>query len=329
MNAPAVLTRKMTTGSRRARRSGSPGTGSAAAGTGGASASGVGAPLLQFGAVGLSYADGTHALDNVDLRVHAGEFVSIVGPSGCGKSTLLRIASGLLPASCGSVDAERNRLGYVFQDATLLPWRTVQANVELLCELRGVPKDQRQQLVRDAIELVGLRGFEQHHPRRLSGGMRMRVSLARALTMDPELFLFDEPFGALDEITRLRLNEELLALFESRRFAGVFVTHSVTEAVFLSSRVVVMSDRPGRIVADVPVPFAYPRDPDLRFDPAFARVAGSVSAMLRGGEAHAPTAASTARPTATTDAAAGPAQAPVAAGLADVTVPGALAGSTR
>lgn len=242
---------------------------------------GSGDVLMSFADVGLVYPDGTHALTGVDLRVRAGEFVSIVGPSGCGKSTLLRIASGLLPASSGAVQAECERLGYVFQDATLLPWRTVTDNVALLCELRGIPKQRRRELAQAAIDLVGLAGFEEHHPRRLSGGMRMRVSLARALTVDPLLFLFDEPFGALDEITRIRLNEELLGMFDARRFAGVFVTHSVTEAVYLSSRVVVMSDRPGRIVAEVPVPFAYPRPPELRFDPAFTQVAATVSAALR------------------------------------------------
>ncbi|HLG92832.1 MAG TPA: ABC transporter ATP-binding protein [Acidimicrobiales bacterium] len=240
-------------------------------------------PLLAFEGVSLVYPDGTEALCGVDLQVRKGELVSIVGPSGCGKSTLLRIASGLLEASSGRVQAEREQLGYVFQDPTLLPWRTVLTNVALLCELRGVSKQERLQRATSAIGLVGLSGFENHHPQRLSGGMRMRASLARALTIEPTLFLFDEPFGALDEITRLRLNEELLAMFELRRFGGVFVTHSVSEAVFLSSRVVVMSGRPGRVVDEVTIPFGYPRQPELRFDPEFARVAGEVSASLRDG----------------------------------------------
>lgn len=248
--------------------------------------------LLRFAKVGLTYRDGTHALGDIDLEVRSGELVSIVGPSGCGKSTLLRIASGLLSPSAGTVRAEQEHLGYVFQDATLLPWRTVEANVGLLCELRGVPKAQRAALVRDAIALVGLRGFEHHHPRRLSGGMKMRASLARALTVDPRLFLFDEPFGALDEITRLRLNEELLTLFEARRFAGVFVTHSVSEAVYLSTKVVVMSDRPGKVVAEIPVPFAYPRPPELRYDPAFGQLAALVSSALRAAWASDATSAS-------------------------------------
>ena len=236
---------------------------------------------LRFDHVGMVFPDGTHALDDVSFELGRGELVTVVGPSGCGKSTLLRIASGLTTCSSGSVDVDKTHLGYVFQDATLLPWRSVQANVELLAELHGAPKDERRRLAADAIELVGLQGFEQHVPRRLSGGMRMRVSLARSLTMKPSVFLFDEPFGALDEITRERLNDELLRLFLGESFAGLFITHSVSEAVFLSTRVLVMSARPGRIVADVAVPFDYPRAPELRFEPEFAALAGEVSAALR------------------------------------------------
>lgn len=243
-----------------------------------------GARVLRFSGVGLTYADGTPALADIDLELERGELVSIVGPSGCGKSTLLRVAAGLLEASSGTVEAERERLGYVFQDATLLPWRTVAGNVELLAELHGYPKQQRQELARAAIELVGLTGFERHHPRRLSGGMRMRTSLARSLTLDPVLFLFDEPFGALDEITRERLNDELIRLFLARRFAGLFVTHSIQEAVFLSTRVVVMSARPGRIVAEIPVELSYPREPELRYSAQFASVAREVSSALRSDE---------------------------------------------
>ncbi len=210
--------------------------------------------------------------------------VAIVGPSGCGKSTLLRLASRLTSPTSGEIRVGDGNLGYVFQDATLLPWRTVQSNVELLTELAGVDKAERARLAAQAIELTGLRGFENHRPRALSGGMRMRVSLARALTMRPRIFLFDEPFGALDEITRERLNGELLGLFERERFAGLFVTHSVSEATFLASRVLVMSPRPGRMLAEVAVPFAYPRPPELRFNPDFANIAGQISARLRVGE---------------------------------------------
>jgi NitT/TauT family transport system ATP-binding protein len=239
------------------------------------------ATALEFEHVSMTYPDGTVALADVSFRVRPGEFVSIVGPSGCGKSTVLRIASGLTAATAGRVDVDVKQLGYVFQDPTLLPWRTVYTNVELLLELHGVPRLERRDRVLQAIEMVGLSGFEMHHPKRLSGGMRMRVSLARSLTLAPAVFLFDEPFGALDEITRERLNEELLRLFGAMRFAAVFVTHSIYEAVFLSSRVLVMSPRPGRMVGDIEVPFPYPRSPKLRFEPALAEVAGRVSALLR------------------------------------------------
>nr|WP_262320267.1 ABC transporter ATP-binding protein [Acidiferrimicrobium sp. IK] len=239
---------------------------------------------VSFEGVSKKFPDGTVALNPVTFEVESGEFVAVVGPSGCGKSTLLRLASGLTKASTGSIDVAPGKLGYVFQDATLLPWRTVRRNVELLAELRGVPKAEARAAASAAIATVGLNGFEDKYPRALSGGMKMRASLARALTTAPEVFLFDEPFGALDEITRERLNDELLRLFADRRFAALFITHSVAEAVFLSTRVLVMSGRPGRIVADIDVPFGYPRASELRYDPAFARIAGEVGAALR--EAH-------------------------------------------
>jgi len=239
--------------------------------------------LLDFSDVQMTFPDGTVALSGIDLTVKRGEFVTVVGPSGCGKSTLLRIASGLETASHGEVDLATDRIGYVFQDATLLPWRDVQANVQLLAELHNTPKAERLAKAKEAIELVGLGGFEKHLPRALSGGMRMRASLARSLTLDPELFLFDEPFGALDEITRERLNDELLRLFAEKQFAGLFITHSVSEAVYLSTKVVVMSGRPGRIVDTFEVPFAMPRDPDIRFTGDFAALVGKVSHALREG----------------------------------------------
>jgi NitT/TauT family transport system ATP-binding protein len=242
------------------------------------------AHLLDFRDVAMRFPDGTEALTGVDLSVTRGEFVSVVGPSGCGKSTLLRIASGLETASAGTVTVTPGRIGYVFQDATLLPWRSVRRNVELLPELHGLPRAERAEKARAAIELVGLTGFERHLPRQLSGGMRMRTSLARSLTLDPELFLFDEPFGALDEITRERLNDELLRLFTQQGFAGLFITHSVAEAVYLSTKVVVMSGRPGSIVGSFDVPFPMPRDPDLRFTAEYAALVGEVSHALR--EAH-------------------------------------------
>jgi NitT/TauT family transport system ATP-binding protein len=239
------------------------------------------APALRFSGVTKQFSGGTTALADANLQVDGGEFVAVVGPSGCGKSTLLRIASGLDDVTEGTVDVGTNRLGYVFQDATLLPWRTVTDNVGLFAELEKMDKAERKRRIAEAIELVGLAGFEKHLPHQLSGGMRMRASLARSLVLDPEVFLFDEPFGALDEITRERLNDELLRTFELRSFAALFITHSVAEAVFLSTRVAVMSGRPGRIIADIPVPFGYPRIPELRYTPEFAALCGEVSAHLR------------------------------------------------
>jgi len=233
----------------------------------------------------MVFPDGTHALDDVSFDVRPGEFVALVGPSGCGKSTLLRIASGLTEHTGGHCDVERSSIGYVFQDATLLPWRTVRRNVELLGEFHDMPVAERNVAVQKAIDLVGLTGHEDKHPKQLSGGMRMRVSVARSLVMQPRVFLFDEPFGALDEISRERLNDELLSLFQSEGFAGVFVTHSIAEAVFLSTRVIVMSARPGRILGDFAVPFAYPRHPDLRYDPDFAALSLDIAHSLK--EAHA------------------------------------------
>ena len=237
---------------------------------------------LQFDNVGMTFPDGTQALENVSLSVTPGEFVTVVGPSGCGKSTLLRIASGLETQTQGSCAVDRDSIGYVFQDATLLPWRTVQRNIELLAELHGETKAECQRRAQEAISLVGLDGFADKYTRQLSGGMRMRASLARSLVMKPRVFLFDEPFGALDEITRERLNDELLGLFQREGFAGLFITHSIAEAVYMSTRVLVMSPRPGRITASFDIPFAYPRDHDLRYSPEFAELCGQVSHALRG-----------------------------------------------
>ncbi|ONH30342.1 ABC transporter ATP-binding protein [Pseudofrankia asymbiotica] len=236
---------------------------------------------LRFSGVSKKFKDGTVALTGADLAVAPGEFVTVVGPSGCGKSTLLRIASGLDKASDGEVAVHSKSVGYVFQDATLLPWRTVRDNVGLLAELEHMDKKERERRVRDAIDLVGLTGFEKHLPMELSGGMRMRVSLARSMVLAPDVFLFDEPFGALDEITRERLNDELLRMFIQSRFAALFITHSVQEAVFLSGRVLVMSGRPGRVKAEVTVPFDYPRAPEIRYSAEFAALCGEVSQYLR------------------------------------------------
>jgi NitT/TauT family transport system ATP-binding protein len=238
--------------------------------------------LLSFENVSMTFDDGTKALDNVSLSINAGEFVTVVGPSGCGKSTLLRIASNLEANTGGTCSIDRNSIGYVFQDATLMPWRTVARNVELIAELHKLPKAERNKLSKEAIDLVGLSGFEDKYPRQLSGGMRMRASLARSLVMKPKVFLFDEPFGALDEITRERLNDELLRLFQHEGFAGLFITHSITEAVYMSTKVLVMSARPGKIIAEFDVPFSYPRNHDLRYEPEFGELCGKISHALRG-----------------------------------------------
>jgi len=240
-------------------------------------------PALAFRDVGMTFPDGTHAVRDTTFDIRRGEFVTIVGPSGCGKSTLLKIAAGLLAQSHGEVSVDRRRIGYVFQDPTLLPWRTVQGNVELLPQLHDVPPAERKRLASEAIAKVGLAGFEHHYPKTLSGGMKMRCSLARSLTLRPPLFLFDEPFGAVDEITRERLNDETQTLFQSEQFAGLFITHSISEAVYMSTRVLVMSFRPGTIIADFPIPFEHPRTPELRFEGTFTRLCSEIADRLRAG----------------------------------------------
>jgi NitT/TauT family transport system ATP-binding protein len=237
---------------------------------------------LRFDGLSMVFSDGTHALEDISFTVSPGEFTTVVGPSGCGKSTLLRIASGLEPGYTGGCAVDRDSIGYVFQDATLLPWRTVQRNVELNAELHGMDKDERRRRAANAIELVNLAGHEEKYPKQLSGGMKMRCSLARSLVLNPGVFLFDEPFGALDEITREFLNDELLRLFALEHFAALFITHSIAEAVFLSTRVLVMSARPGRIIGDYDVPFGGERSHDLRFEPEFAELCGRINDDLKG-----------------------------------------------
>jgi len=236
---------------------------------------------LRMTNISLTFADGTQALDNLDLNIQSGEFVTIVGPSGCGKSTLLRLASGLLAQTQGLCEVDRTSLGYVFQDPTLLPWRTVRRNVELNAELAGMDKPSRLKAANAAIDLVNLTGNEDKYPKQLSGGMKMRCSLARSLVLQPNLFLFDEPFAALDEIAREHLNDELLHLFQVQNFASLFITHSIQEAVFLSTRVLVMSARPGRIIAEHAIDFPYPRHPDIRYQSDFAEICGKISTDLK------------------------------------------------
>ena len=236
---------------------------------------------LDIRNVTMTFPDGTQALRGIDLHIEPGEFVTIVGPSGCGKSTLLRIVSGLEAQTSGTCEVDRTSLGYVFQDSVLLPWRNVQRNVELNAELQGIGKEQRRDLAQQAINLVNLDNHKSKYPHQLSGGMKMRCSLARSLVSKPQVFLFDEPFGALDEMTREHLNDELLSIFQLENFAGLFITHSIQEAVFLSTRVLVMSAQPGRIVAEYHIQFPFPRLPEIRYSPEFAEICGRISSDLK------------------------------------------------
>jgi NitT/TauT family transport system ATP-binding protein len=236
--------------------------------------------VLSIEDLGVRYPNGTLAVDGISLRLEAGEFVAVVGPSGCGKSTLLRAAAGLIPPSSGSVRRETPDVGFVFQDPTLLPWRSVRRNVELVAELRGASKAERAELALAALEKVGLAEVAEQKPRTLSGGMRMRVSLARTLATRPALTLFDEPFAALDELTRARLCDDLQTLFVAEPFAGLLVTHSLAEAVYLAGRVLVMPGRPGPLLGEVEIPLPYPRPPSIRFDPAFTELTAKVHSLL-------------------------------------------------
>jgi len=225
-------------------------------------------------------------LDGLSVRAAPGEFISLIGPSGCGKSTLLRLLAGLATPTTGQVlinnqpaDASPAERAFIFQDATLLPWLTVQHNTELLLKLRSVPSDVRRDRAARLLSLARIAHLAHRYPRQLSGGEKMRVSLARALTLEPSLLLLDEPFGALDELTRELLNEELLALHARQQWTAFFVTHSVTEAVFLSSRILVLSS--GRIAHDVPVDLPFPRTTATRELPAFHQRVAEVSRLLR------------------------------------------------
>ena len=237
-------------------------------------------PVFSSEAVGLTFPDGTDALHNTNVSVAAGEFVSIVGPSGCGKSTLLRLASGLIAPTSGSI-ARTGTVQFVFQDSTLLPWRSVRRNVSLNLELQKLEKSEIEERTNSALALVGLLDSAEKLPRQLSGGMKMRTSLARSLVCEPDLYLFDEPFAALDEFSRERLNIELRTMLSTRNAASLFVTHSIAEAVFLSHRVLVMSPRPGTIVQEFAIPFGPDRQQDLRYSPEFARLSGEIAQSLR------------------------------------------------
>ncbi|MFD2238923.1 ABC transporter ATP-binding protein [Aureimonas populi] len=241
-------------------------------------------------------ADGpVNALKDVDLTIRRGEFVSFIGPSGCGKTTLLRVIADLEKPTEGSIrvnglSPEQARLarayGYVFQAAALYPWRTIEKNVALPLEVMDIPRSERGARIARNLELVGLKGFERKYPWQLSGGMQQRASIARALSFDPDLLLMDEPFGALDEIVRDRLNEELLKLWAKTRKTVVFVTHSIPEAVFLSTRIVVMSPRPGRIHEVVDCDLGPDRPLDIRETPRFLEIAHRVREGLRAGHSY-------------------------------------------
>jgi NitT/TauT family transport system ATP-binding protein len=241
-------------------------------------------PAVEVLSAEKTYPNGTRALLPVNLTVREGEFVTLLGPSGCGKSTLLKMVAGLLQpsdgrlllwrkpvAQVGSVADGSHRLSFVFQEATLMPWARVCSNVRLPLDLAGVPAAEAEPRVRSALQLVGLSKFADSLPRELSGGMQMRVSIARGLVTQPQLLLMDEPFGALDEITRNRLDSDLLELWQRQKLTVVFVTHSIHEAVFLSQRVVVMAARPGRIVEEVAIDAPYPRTADFRVSTAFSQ----------------------------------------------------------
>jgi NitT/TauT family transport system ATP-binding protein len=240
-------------------------------------------------------AGGVVAVEGIDLEIGEREFISLIGPSGCGKSTLLRIIGDLIQPSSGDVvvngkPAHQARLdrdyGIVFQDAVLFDWRTVAKNIALPLEMMGWDRRKRAERVKQLVDLVELTGFEGHHPWQLSGGMQQRVSIARALSFDPPLLLMDEPFGALDEMTRERLNLELLSIWQKLASTVVFVTHSISEAVFLSTRVVVMSPRPGRIAGIVDVDLPYPRTVDTREAPRYFELVTEVRELLRSRGEH-------------------------------------------
>jgi NitT/TauT family transport system ATP-binding protein len=250
--------------------------------------------VVALKGVGKTFSNGTVALSGLNLTVREGEFLSLLGPSGCGKSTALRMIAGLAEPSMGSImrpgagngkdkDGEAGTgLGFVFQEPTLMPWGTVADNVWLPLRLKGVSRPQAQERIDDVLALVGLSGFAHSYPRELSGGMKMRVSIARALVLSPKLLLMDEPFAALDEITRSKLNDDLLRIKTERDCTVIFVTHSVYESVYLSSRIVVMAARPGRIIAEIAVDEPMPRPESFRRAPTYIEACRRASEALLG-----------------------------------------------
>ncbi|MDM0032535.1 ABC transporter ATP-binding protein [Variovorax sp. J22P271] len=254
-------------------------------------------PAVEVLSAEKTYPNGTQALLPVDLRIAEGEFVTLLGPSGCGKSTLLKMVAGMLEPTDGrllvwrkpvaQIDESGRRMAFVFQSPTLMPWASVRSNVRLPLDLAGVPRKEAEDRVAEALELVGLDKFAGALPRALSGGMQMRVSIARGLVTQPDLLLMDEPFGALDEITRHKLDAELLELWQKKKLTVIFVTHSIHEAVFLSSRVVMMAARPGRVVEQFRIDEPYPRRADFMVSPQFSRYAKTLQdSLLRASSAH-------------------------------------------
>ena len=226
-------------------------------------------------------------LDNINFTINRGEFVAIIGPSGCGKSTLLKLIANLISPTSGEINVgggnsefAPEKLGYVFQEANLLPWQTTEQNIALPLKIKKTPSAEMHTKVQELLALVGLSDRADHYPRQLSGGMRMRVSIARALSTDPELLLLDEPFGALDEMTRDDLNESLLQLRAQNAWTAAFVTHSITESVFLGSKILVLSANPGQVYRVIDVPFACPRTAELRSEPEFLEKIREVTAVL-------------------------------------------------
>ena len=242
--------------------------------------------MLSFQNVSKRFPNGTLALDGASFEISRGEFVSLVGPSGCGKSTALRLIAGLTQPNRGTVawSGGAPKLGFVFQDAALMPWATVEKNIRLPLELAATDEATAKSRVGEALALVGLEKFAHVYPRELSGGMRMRVSIARALAADPAVLLMDEPFAALDELTRERLNDELRELWAAKNLTIVFVTHSIYESVYLSSRTIIMSPRPGKVVADIPMPDPKTRDPEFRTTPLYGDRCRAVRTALHAGD---------------------------------------------
>ena len=245
-------------------------------------------PIVEFRAVEKRYGTGPIILDRITLAGRPGDFISIIGPSGCGKSTLLRLIAGLSPVTAGTLTVDGRspsgaaaELAFVFQEPTLLPWLNVAGNVQLPSRLRGLPPAECDAARQRAVTLVGLDQHASFFPRQLSGGQKMRASLARALTLSPKILLLDEPFGALDEMTREHLNEELLAIHRQQAWTAFFVTHSVAEAVFLSNRILVLAPHPGRLHTEVSIDLPYPRTTETRFTRAYQDLVTDTSRLLR------------------------------------------------